>query len=90
MRAGIECDEFVTFPIRISRVATPARNKPSSSRRKQPKQERSKLLVEAVLQAAAQVLARKVRNVSPLPAWPRRRAANARSVVGLRLGRDRP
>ncbi|MGH8146823.1 MAG: TetR/AcrR family transcriptional regulator, partial [Rhodanobacteraceae bacterium] len=58
VRAGVECDEFVRFPIRIFRAAMPARKKPSISLRKQPKQARSNQLVEAVLQAAAQVLAR--------------------------------
>jgi AcrR family transcriptional regulator len=58
MRAGVECDESVRFPIRISRAAMPPRKKPAISLRKRPKQARSNQLVEAVLEAAAQVLAK--------------------------------
>lgn len=57
VRAGVECDEFVMFPIRIFRAAMPAIGKPRISLRKRPQQARSNQLVEAVLEAAAQVLA---------------------------------
>jgi AcrR family transcriptional regulator len=46
------------FPIRISLAVMPPRKKPAISLRKQPKQARSSQLVEAVLEAAAQVLAK--------------------------------